>query len=46
VVPFKGITESKPLTEMSYKELRALAKERGIKGTLKRDEYIEQLGNA
>lgn len=47
-VPFKGIVQPKPKTieEMSYKELRAMAKEKGIKGTLKREEYIALLINA
>jgi hypothetical protein len=47
-VPFKGIVEEKPknIAEMTYKELRAMAKEQGIKGTLKREEYIALLSNA
>jgi hypothetical protein len=47
-IPFKGIVEEKPKTiaEMTYKELRAMAKEQGIKGTLKREEYIALLSNA
>lgn len=47
-VPFKGIVQPKPkaIEEMSYKELRAMAKEKGIKGTLKREEYIALLSNA
>ncbi len=47
-IPFKGIVQPKPKTiaEMSYKELRAMAKEQGIKGTLKREEYIALLSNA
>ena len=47
-VPFKGIVQDKPKTisEMSYKELRAMAKDKGIKGTLKREEYIALLTNA
>jgi hypothetical protein len=47
-VPFKGIVQDKPktITEMTYKELRAMAKDKGIKGTLKREEYIALLTNA
>ena len=47
-IPFKGIVEEKKKTiaEMTYKELRAMAKEHGIKGTLKREEYIALLSNA
>lgn len=46
-IPFKGIVQDKPktITEMSYKELRAMAKDKGIKGTLKREEYIALLIN-
>ena len=47
-IPFQGIVQEAPKTidEMTYKELKAMAKERGIKGTHKRTELIELLTNA
>jgi len=44
-IPFKGITQA-PLDEMSFKELKALASSKGIKGNYKKAELIELLSNA
>lgn len=45
VTPFIGIKQ-KPFEEMTYSELKAIAKEKGITGNIKRDELIRRIKNS
>lgn len=45
VKQFVGVKQ-KQLNEMTYSELKAIAKEKGIKGNIKRDELINKIKNS
>lgn len=45
VKPFTGVKQ-KNLDEMTYSELKAIAKEKGITGNIKRDELIRRIKNS
>lgn len=44
IIPFTGVV-NKALEDLSYKELKAMAKDKGIKGQYKKIELIELLKN-